>query len=171
MVELAAEIQRCAVEVHERTMLKIVAVESAGNSYALGVVGGQLERQPRSKREAIATVQQLERDGWNYSVGLAQINKHNFRRFGLTAQSAFEPCQNLSAGAAILKECYERTRAGRMTKADQQRAIRDALSCYYSGSYTSGYRLGYVQNVVSAVPILLVDTTKSGKRTRNVFIR
>lgn len=138
MLDLVAEIHRCAIDVHEQTMMKIVAVESAGNPYAIGVIGGQLERQPRSKHEAMATVQALERDGWNYSVGLAQVNKKNFSRFGLTAQSAFEPCTNLQAGAAILKACYEATKSGRMTKAEQQRAIRDALSCYYSGSYTRG---------------------------------
>ncbi len=171
MLDLAAEIQRCAVDVHERTMMKIVAVESAGNPYAIGVVGGHLEWQPRSKREAMATVQQLERDGWNYSVGLAQVNTHNFRRFGLTAQSAFEPCTNLKAGSAILKACYEATKSGRMTKVEQQRAIRDALSCYYSGSYTRGYRLGYVEKVVSAVPVLPADRKEGGREIRAEFIR
>lgn len=162
MLDLAAEIQRCAVDVHERTMMKIVAVESAGNPYAIGISGNHLERQPRSKSEAVATVQQLERDGWNYSVGLAQVNKHNFRRLGLTVQSAFEPCTNLQAGSTILKECYERAKSGRLTKAEQQRAIRDALSCYYSGSYTTGYRLGYVQRVVAALPVLPKDRKDGG---------
>ena len=71
-------------------MRRIVQVESAFNPWAIGVVGGRLERQPSNRDEAIATAEWLERNGYNYSVGLAQVNKTNFARYGLTPQTAFE---------------------------------------------------------------------------------
>lgn len=60
---LTAVIQRCAPQVHPRTLQAIVRVESGGNPYAIGVIGGALERQPRSLGEAVATAAELERLG------------------------------------------------------------------------------------------------------------
>jgi type IV secretion system protein VirB1 len=89
----------------------------------------------------------LERAGYNYSVGLAQINKHNFAKFGLTFETAFDACPNLHAGAEILKECFDRAN---QVRRDEQAALRDAFSCYYSGNFLTGYKLGYVFKVVNA---------------------
>jgi type IV secretion system protein VirB1 len=68
------------------------------------VVHGALERQPRSRGEALATIRtRWRRQGWNYSVGLGQINVANFERLGLTPESAFDPCANLAAMQAVLR--------------------------------------------------------------------
>ena len=72
----------CAPQVHPDTARAIVVVESAFNPYAIGVVGGALERQPRTRAEALATVKELDTRRWNYSVGLGQINVSNFGRLG-----------------------------------------------------------------------------------------
>ncbi len=143
MLELIAS---CAPLVAPATAAAIVHVESGGNPFAIGVVGARLERQPRHKAEALATVYQLEAQGMNYSVGLGQINKSNFTRLGLTAETAFEPCKNLQALQAILGECFSRASA----KASEQQALRMAFSCYYSGNFSTGYREGYVSRVVDA---------------------
>jgi type IV secretion system protein VirB1 len=135
----------CAPLVHPNTVHALVAVESSFNAHAIGVVGGVLNRQPRTPGEARATASALHRDGWNYSVGLAQINRHNFQRLGLTLDSAFEPCQNLRAMQAVLVECAER--AVLTTPATD--AMGPALSCYYSGNFVTGFRHGYVDRVVS----------------------
>lgn len=118
-------------------MLAIAQVESAGNPHAIGVVDGQLERQPSSREEARSTITQLEAEGWNYSVGLVQVNRVNFVRFGVTADELLEPCTNVAVGAAILAECYGRARG---QGGDEQRALRAALSCYYSGTFSVGQR-------------------------------
>lgn len=39
-------------------------------------------------------------------VGLAQINSSNFAWLGLTMETAFDPCRNLAAGAAVLLARY-----------------------------------------------------------------
>ena len=88
--------------VSPEVMQHIVHVESSANPYAIGVVGGQLERQPKNLAEALATVQMLDASGYNFSVGLAQVNRANLGRYGLDSyQKAFSACANLSAGAQI----------------------------------------------------------------------
>ncbi|MDN7179364.1 lytic transglycosylase domain-containing protein [Caballeronia sp. SEWSISQ10-4 2] len=137
--------QQCAPQVASSTLAAIVRTESGFNPYAIGVVRGRLLRQPTSLDEAIATVRALDANGWNYSVGLAQVNRSNWSRLGLTPQNAFDSCRNLAAGAAILQDCFRQASASR---ADVQQALRQSLSCYASGDFSMGYRTGYVQRVV-----------------------
>ena len=140
----------CAPQVHGDTARALVSAESAFNPWAIGVVGGALVRQPRHRAEAVATARALRAAGWNFSVGLAQINVGNFERLGLTLDTAFEPCTNLSAMQTVLAECFERARAPITTAPADQAALRQALSCYYSGNFATGFRHGYVRKVVAA---------------------
>lgn len=133
----------CAPLVAAATTQAIVQVESGFNPYAIGVVGGVLARQPRGRTEAVLTAQRLAADGWNFSVGLAQINQSNFTRLGLSIETVFDPCINLRAMQSVLTECHSR---GPRHRTSQHR-LRDALSCYYSGNFSTGYRHGYVQRV------------------------
>lgn len=137
---------RCAPHVDAHTLAALVHTESGYNPYAIGVVGAHLVRQPDSLDEAIATVENLTRLGYNFSLGLGQVNRYNLARFGETTTSIFEPCANLRVAASILGECF--ARAAR-TEADEQYALRKALSCYYSGNFSTGFTAGYVERVVS----------------------
>jgi type IV secretion system protein VirB1 len=137
----------CAPLVHASTAHALVSIESGFNPHAIGVVGGVLERQPRSRAEALATVTHLQATGWNFSVGLAQINVHNFERLSLSPATAFDPCENLRAMQAVLTECFDRSAFDR----SGQSSLRQALSCYYSGNFVTGFRHGYVQRVARAV--------------------
>jgi len=143
-MDLLALALTCAPDVHPSTVQAIVHVESSGNPHAIGVVGGRLERQPTNLREAMATVQALEAGGFNYSVGLGQINKKNFGRLGLSPEQAFNPCTNLQAMQSILGECFSRA----VARAEEQTALRKAFSCYYSGNFQTGFDHGYVDKVV-----------------------
>jgi type IV secretion system protein VirB1 len=140
----------CAPQVHADTAHALVSVESAFNPWAIGVVGGALQRQPRHRTEAIATAQALQAAGRNFSVGLGQINVGNFSRLGLTLANAFEPCTNLVAMQAGLTECFERAQRKSARASADQAALRAAFSCYYSGNFTTGFRHGYVSKVVAA---------------------
>ena len=150
----------CAPQVHTHTAHALVSVESGFNPWAIGVVGGALVRQPRHRAEALATARALQAAGWNFSVGLGQINVGNFERLGLTLDAAFEPCTNLAAMQSVLAECFDRARApasaatATTTTATSppvdQTALRQALSCYYSGNFATGFRHGYVRKVVAA---------------------
>ena len=139
----------CAPQVHADTAMALVSVESAFNPWAIGVVGGALMRQPRHRAEALATAKALQAAGWNFSVGLGQINVGNFDRLGLTVETAFEPCANLAAMQTVLAECFDRA-SGSAANAVDQVALRQALSCYYSGNFATGFLLGYVRKVAIA---------------------
>jgi type IV secretion system protein VirB1 len=142
--------QQCAPQVSPVTMAAIVRTESGFNPYAIGILHGRLVRQPRSEAEAVATAHSLAAGGWNFSVGLAQVNRANWPAYGLNDQRAFDPCRNLAAGAAILQRCFESAQHAQTdTHADLQSALRASLSCYASGDFSTGYRTGYVQRVVS----------------------
>jgi type IV secretion system protein VirB1 len=148
IADLPTLVAQCAPGVHPVTMQAVVHAESGGNPYAIGVIGGHLVRQPRTLNEALATMDALERTGWNYSVGLAQVNRGHFAEYGLIGAAVFDACRNLQAGADILARCY--ARAASRTHVSQA-ALRDGLSCYYSGNFQTGYRAGYVQRVVMSV--------------------
>ncbi|MCL4626071.1 lytic transglycosylase domain-containing protein [Burkholderia multivorans] len=147
-VDLPMLVAHCAPAVHPVTMQAVVHVESGGNPYAIGVVGGRLARQPRTLAEALATVDELARGGGKYSVGLAQVSRSHLAEYGLIGAAAFDACRNLQAGADILARCYARAASRNRTG---QVALRDGLSCYYSGNFQTGYRSGYVQRVVMSV--------------------
>jgi type IV secretion system protein VirB1 len=146
VIALVALVLSCAPLVAQDTARALIQVESAGNPFAIGVVGGALARQPISLAEALATVAALEAAGWNYSVGLGQINRRNFERYGLSPMTAFEPCANLTAMQGILGDCF--SRASR--RAPKQAALRDAFSCYYAGNFVTGHQHGYVGKVLAA---------------------
>jgi type IV secretion system protein VirB1 len=141
----------CAPQIHPTTMTRLVSVESAFNPFAIGVVKGRLERQPRSLDEAVATVNLLDTLGYNYSLGMAQVNKANLSKYGLSLSTAFQPCANLQAGAQILHGCYE---TAKTRFAGEQAALGAALSCYYSGNFSTGFKPdspgqpSYVQKVI-----------------------
>jgi len=156
------ELMGCTdLAVPAEVMRHVVGVESSYNPFAIGVVGGRLARQPRTLAEALSTTRMLEREGYNFSVGLAQVNRHALASQGLdTHEQAFDACPNLRAGARILAECHRR--AG----GDWGRAF----SCYYSGNFVTGFQHGYVQKVlaswqagrqVDAIPVLRSATGRS----------
>lgn len=147
---LTALLLACAPQVNADTAMALIAAESAGNPHAIGVVGGQLTRQPRTRAQALATAHSLQREGWDFSLGLAQINRRSLPRLGLTLESVLQPCINLGAMQTILSGCFERARRNPPTlpPVHAQHAVRKALSCYYSGNFQTGFDHGYVQKVV-----------------------
>jgi type IV secretion system protein VirB1 len=152
----------CAPQVHPDTASALVSVESAFNPWAIGVVSGSLTRQPRHREEALATAKALKAAGWNFSVGLGQINVGNFERLGMTVESAFDPCANLAAMQTVLAECFDRASTATPMPAANQVTLRRALSCYYSGNFDTGFAHGYVHRVMLAAarPALSLTTTK-----------
>jgi len=142
-----------SLAVPAQIMQHVVRVESSFNPYAIGVVGGRLARQPRNLLEALATTRMLESKGYNFSLGLAQVNRHNLAKYGLQDyRKAFDACPNVQAGAKILAECHGRS-GGDWGK---------SFSCYYSGNFSTGFRHGYVGKVMASLrdgaqPIPLVE--------------
>jgi type IV secretion system protein VirB1 len=150
-MDVMALAHECAPAVHPTTMAAVISVESSHNPYAIGVVGGKLERQPENKAEAVATAKALAAAGYNFSLGIGQVNRHNLPKYDLDYARAFEPCPNIRAASLILKDCYDRAK---LVEKDDQRALQAGLSCYYSGNFTTGFKEdfagqpSYVQKVL-----------------------
>lgn len=142
-------IQQCAPMVDQQLMMRVISVESSHNPYAIGVVNAHLQRQPQNLTEAKATAHFLESSGYNYSVGLAQINRSNFSRFNLNFNNVFDACTNLKAGGQILSECLNRASA----RGYQADATHKALSCYYSGQLNSAVGTQYANKVLAKLSI------------------
>ncbi|MGY4889988.1 UNVERIFIED_CONTAM: lytic transglycosylase domain-containing protein [Xanthomonas axonopodis] len=123
-------------------MQHVVRVESSLNPYAIGVVGGRLVREPRGLEEAVATAKMLEQKGFNFSLGLGQVNRYNLQKYGLTSyEMAFAKCPNLVAASKILAECHSRSGAN----------WGKSFSCYYSGNFETGFKHGYVQKIYASI--------------------
>ncbi|SMQ94987.1 VirB1 protein [Xanthomonas fragariae] len=123
-------------------MQHVVRVESSRNPYAIGVVGGRLVREPHGLEEAVATAKMLEQKGYNFSLGLGQVNRYNLQKYGLTSyEMAFARCPNLVAASRILAECHSRSGAN----------WGKTFSCYYSGNFETGFKNGYVQKIYASI--------------------
>jgi type IV secretion system protein VirB1 len=123
---------QCAPSVAPATLRAIAYVESGFNPYAIGVVGNRLQRQPKNLPEAMSMI---------------QIYVGNWPAYNLNTETAFDPCANMRAAAGILGNCYARAKS---KQPDSQVALKQALSCYYSNNFVTGFQHGYVQKVVAA---------------------
>ena len=144
------ELAACTnLAVPHQVMHHVARVESSFNPYAIGVVGGRLVRQPKSLGEAVSTAQMLEEKGYNFSLGISQVNRYNLSKYGLDSyEKAFQVCPNVSAGSRILAECYGRANSD----------WGKAFSCYYSGNFVTGYKHGYVQKIYASIAGAPVST-------------
>lgn len=150
--------QKCTKEIHHDTLQAIARVESGFNPYAIGVVKGNLKRQPKTFQEAQQAVQMLLNQGKNFSMGLMQINKHNLKHYGLNFETVFNPCRNIQVGARILKECF--IRAG----GKGQLALQKAFSCYYSGNFTTGFKSDFKGQPPYVTKILQASLKNNNKQ-------
>ncbi|HAT8012643.1 lytic transglycosylase domain-containing protein [Citrobacter rodentium] len=160
MLDVLLLASQCAPNFPPEILLTISKVESGHNPYAIGVVDGYLARQPGNKDEALATANMLHKEGWNFSMGIAQINLHNLAKYNLTFDSVFDPCDNLRIAAAIYNDCFQRASLQYRSERDAQLA---SYSCYYSGNFTRGFKaegkdgLSYVDKIIAAMPASTAD--------------
>lgn len=140
----------CAPLVHPDTALRLIQHESGGNPYAIGVNGPwTLSHQPVNKKQAVATAKVLISSGLSVDLGLGGINSKNLDRFGMTVETAFDPCVNVAAMQKHLMESYSRAVK---KNGPGQIALRETLSEYNTGHPTAGQRNGYVDKVFATTP-------------------
>lgn len=151
VLEFAALAAMCAPNVHETTLAAVVSHESRANIYAINVNGDYvLPKQPDNIKDAIEKVNRLLDEGYNLDAGLGQINSANYEWLGLDVPDLFDPCKNLTASATVLTDCYSRA----INKfSEGQEALQAALSCYNTGSFSRGFKNGYVAKVASNVGV------------------
>src|SRR5712664_2325712 len=150
--------QTCATNVPVSTLEAIARTESALYPYALSINRPHrlarrqgwnrgtitLERQPASRKEAIAWAEWLLAQGVTVSIGLLQVNSEHAALLHLAPEELFDPCTNLRSGAALLSATYAETAR---IHGEGFAALDFALSYYNTGSPTAGLTNGYAQQV------------------------
>lgn len=131
----------CAPNVAPSTIQSIIQVESSGNPLAINVNGGKLHREPSDAADAAELAREYIDKGYSVDMGLMQVNSRNLSWLGFSVEEMFEPCTNITAGAQVLANFYSDARG---KYADEQSALRAALSAYNTGSFSRGFNNGYV---------------------------
>lgn len=137
-MDLTTTIEQCSVanDIPHSVMRAIIKTESGFNPFAIGVVGARLVRQPQNISEAVATAEMLHKKGFNFSLGLGQVNKYNLKAHGLNYRTVFDNCNNIRAASQILTDCYHRA----LKIFSKDKAMSAAFSCYYSGNFKTGFK-------------------------------
>lgn len=135
----------CAPFVASDTLMAVITQESAGNPWALGVNGSHRYQAPVDYASAVAEAKRLIAQGANIDMGLMQINSRTMANLGLTVEQTFDPCSNIYSGGVVLTRNYVKA-SGQF--GDQQSALQAALSAYNTGNFRSGFKNGYVRQVL-----------------------
>lgn len=145
----------CAPNVAPSTLHSIMSTESAGNEFAIGVNGDErLARQPANQAEAIAWARWLLANGRSFGAGLMQVDTQNWKRFGLTPETVFDPCTNVRVGGYILTANYSRAMK---VYGPGNKALLAAISAYNTGDFERGYSNGYVRKVLAKAGVPSTD--------------
>ena len=111
---LASVLRSCALREPQplaSAQVGVVEVESGAHPYALHDDNTGRSFYPADYTSALALANDLIAadtaiDGRGIDVGLAQINSHNFARYGLTAATALQPCRNVAVSSSMLDSTY-----------------------------------------------------------------
>ena len=128
---------QCAPNVSQQTVVAIIKTESGGNPFAINVNGARQPPAPTSAASAAATARRFIAAGYSVDLGLGQINSRNMRWLGLTWNTVFDPCTNISAGAKVLTHGYQKTGS-----------LPAALSMYNTGKPNSTRGQEYARQVL-----------------------
>lgn len=169
-MDLSKLIFQCAPTVAPETMAAIISAESRGSIFAIADAGPvhlpweQRKKMVRSFHmgsvdQAVEKAEGLLARGHTVSLGLAQINDRNLKKYGVSVRQIFDPCTNISIGGKILTEIY--SRAVRKFGSGAA-ALNAAFSAFNSGDWHRGERDGYVSLVYKQVgrPLIMTATAR-----------
>jgi type IV secretion system protein VirB1 len=132
------------------TLAAYARVESGFDPLAIRDDTARRSYYPQTEPAAIALARRLIDAGHRIGAGIMQIESDNWGWLRLTAESAFEPCASLRAGAEYLI----------------------AASRYNAGNARDGFRNGYVARIVRAsmrLPSAAAPHPRIGAASWNIF--
>ncbi|MCE5165621.1 lytic transglycosylase domain-containing protein [Plesiomonas sp. PI-19] len=135
ILSLSLLFQQCAPEISPVTLDAIVKTESSGNPFAVANIDDRISRSFSDKASAIRYINTLSKEGKKFSAGLMQIYSGNFKALGLDNNTVFDACENIKAGAKILRQNYEKAKGD-----SEQERLDKAISMYYSGNEFRGLK-------------------------------
>jgi len=133
-------INQCASNISAEILLALCTIESSLNPYAIGIVDNRLSRQPETIQEAKEMANHLLENGYNYSLGLCQINIKNILKTPQGQDQFFNQCTNIKYADKIFYECYLRSKKT-IKNISNDAHIDNAASCYYSGNFNRGFKI------------------------------
>jgi type IV secretion system protein VirB1 len=127
-----------------RTLAAIASYESDMEPWTIGDNTAHRGYRYATRAEAERAARALVAAGHNLDLGIMQVNTVHLGENGLSLNNAFDPCTNISAGAAVLGGAYRRAAAA---FGPGQVALQHALSAYNTGSLFAGasYARGVTQ--------------------------
>jgi type IV secretion system protein VirB1 len=159
----------CGPRVHPQMTLRVIAVESRGNAFAIHDNTTAQQYAPRSLQEAVALSKRLIEAGHRLDLGLMQINYEAWLRpTGFAIERALDPCTNITLGTTILSADYTQA-LSRSTTPNE--ALLRSLSLYNSGSESRS--LSYAQVVLTggrSPPIPIPGSRVSAERARRAAV-
>jgi len=162
----------CAPMVAPQTTSKIIQVESGGNPLAININGAPLPRVPTDAIDAAALAREYINQGYSVDLGLMQVNSRNLEKLGYSVEDMFSPCKNIDAGGRVLAAFYADARP---QYADEQSALRAALSAYNTGDFSRGITNGYLARYFTGNPAPAVAAepleTEAKIADTKVFVR
>ena len=166
IIDVMPYIHQCATKVAPSTMAAIVRTESKSNPLAIGLNRHKkLGYQPSNLKQATSWVEYLDKHGYDFDVGLGQVNIRNIRKYGYKPTDMLDPCKNLQVASLILLNNYK---AALATSNNQNDALYKAISAYNTGNYQNGFTNGYVQRVVKNTVLSDQDKSSSNNQVNNI---
>ena len=151
----------CGHSVSPVTLASIAKIESGFDPLAINDNDTKTSSAPGTHESAVALASKLLAAGHSIDLGIMQINSGNLQTLGLTIEAAFDPCQSVAAAAAVLAGNYVASE----THAEQQSALRVALSRYNTGDSQRGFDNGYVHKVELAARYVVPALDIAGQST------
>jgi len=136
----------CSIKVAQNTMKAIIKTESNGNYLAIGLNTKKHQHiKPSDLNSAIVMVNFLEKNNYNFDIGLTQVNIKNVHKLGYMAKDMLNPCLNVYIGGEILHNYYIKALNN---STNETEALYKALSAYNTGNFSAGIANGYVAKVI-----------------------
>ena len=157
MIDIITLVKECAPNVAPETMLAIIKTESNNNFLVINDNTAKTTYKPKSKEEAVTLSYVLIKKGHNLDFGLTQINLVNAKKFKLTLNKLFDPCENIKNGAKIITNAYL---SASKTTDNEQFALLKAFSTYNTGNPHKGFKNGYVNKIIENASKLEVNPNK-----------
>lgn len=103
-MDLTAIILSCSALLAPEILATIIDAESGGDPYLIQVDGRRLESS--SAAEAVGRARALLADGYTIRAGLMQISSDGWEQYGLTLETAFDPCRSVRGGEQAVMEGF-----------------------------------------------------------------
>lgn len=126
-MDVISVILACAPFVSQDTMSAYIEQRSQADPLAIHITETDRWVRPKSTVEAIKVAKQLVGEGMDIEAGLAQIKSTDWKSYGLSAETVFDPCKNVEAGERELVAGFRPVMDSKQLSVDGESEITDLV--------------------------------------------